>query len=175
MLEKVGMITTLPQQASSRDNQPVSGSLWAVGRDSGDMLWPVPATLLRHCLHVPQAAELPVLLFARQIQPARGGDRPRLSVLALDKRTGHAVCLDDKINAQPHMLFGCDMTGDPGAHTITLRRGGSEVSDIVLEFTGRPMAPSPPFQAAGRLPVTRDILSELEYWFEKTLQFSLPF
>ncbi len=176
LMEKVGMITNLPQQASSRDvSQPATGTLWAVGRTDGAILWPVPATVLRHCLNPDQPESLPVLLFARQIAPARGGERTRLGILCIDKRTGQALCVDDKIAAQQHMLFGCDMVGDPAAHTVTVGRGAAEGGDVVLEFTGQPTAPRPPFQAAGRQPASRDVLAELEYWFEKALLLPLPF
>ena len=176
LMEKVGMITNLPQQASSREvSQPATGTLWAVGRTDGSILWPVPATVLRHCLDPDQPESLPVLLFARQIAPARGGERTRLGILCIDKRTGQALCVDDKIAAQQHMLFGCDMVGDPAAHTVTVGRGAAEGGDVVLEFTGQPTAPRPPFQAAGRQPASRDVLAELEYWFEKALLLPLPF
>jgi outer membrane protein assembly factor BamB len=176
LMEKVGMITNLPQQASSRDvSQPATGTLWAVGRTDGAILWPVPATVLRHCLDPDQPESLPVLLFARQIAPARGGERTRLGILCIDKRTGQALCVDDKIAAQQHMLFGCDMVGDPAAHTVTVGRGAAEGGDVVLEFTGQPTAPRPPFQAASRQPASRDVLAELEYWFEKALLLPLPF
>jgi len=175
LMEKVGMITNLPQQASYRDvSQPATGTLWAVGREDGAVLWPVPATVLRHCLNPDQPESLPVLLFARQIAPARGGERTRLGILCIDKRTGQALCVDDKITAQQHMLFGCDMVGDPAAHSVTIGRG-AEGGDVVLEFTGQPTAPRPPFQAAGRQPASRDVLQELEYWFEKALLLPLPF
>ena len=176
LMEKVGMITNLPQQASSRNaSQPATGSLWAVGRASGEILWPVPATVLRHCLNPDQPESLPVLLFARQIAPARGGDRTRMGILCIDKRTGQALCVDDKIAAQQHMLFGCDMVGDPVAHTVTIGRGGADGGDVVLDFTGQPISPRPPFQAASRQPASRDVLTELEYWFEKALLLPLPF
>lgn len=175
-LEAVGMIASLPQMASGRESsQPATGSIWAVDRIAGDMLWPVPATVLRHCLHRNQPAELPVLLFVRQIQPTRGGERPRLSVLGLDKRTGHAIYADDKIVSQPHMLFGCDMAGDPEAHTITLSRTGGDTPDLKLDFTGEPMAPRPPHQSATQPPAPRDLATELEYWLQKVLTIPLPF
>jgi hypothetical protein len=175
-LENVGMIASLPQMSSGRESsQPATGSIWAVDRVTGDMLWPVPATILRHCLHRNQPSELPVLLFVRQIQPTRGGERPRLSVLGLDKRTGHAIYTDDKILTQPHMLFGCDMSGDPEAHTITLARTGGDTPDLKLEFTGEPMAPRPPHQSATQPPASRDLATELEYWLQRLLTFPLPF
>jgi len=175
--ERLGLIVPLPQMIPGEEHGggPLTGSIWAVSRDTGDMLWPVPATIVRHSLHRHQPGELPVLLFARQIQPGRDGDRTRLSVLALDKRTGHAVYIDDKIMSQPHIFAGCDMIGDPEKHTITLARTGSEAPELRLDFTGEPMAPRPPYQAAAKPPVTGDLLTELEYWIQKAITVPLPF
>ncbi|NDH93949.1 MAG: hypothetical protein EBZ13_05310, partial [Planctomycetia bacterium] len=65
--------------------------LYAVDRLAGDMLWPRPASIQRHILHVGQPAGLPVLVFARQLQMNRNArqvpDQPRHSLLCLDKRT----------------------------------------------------------------------------------------
>jgi hypothetical protein len=175
--ERLGLVVPLPQMVPGEEHGggPLTGSIWAVSRDSGEMLWPVPATIVRHSLHRHQPGDLPILLFARQIQPGRDGDRTRLSILALDKRTGHAVHVDDKIMSQPHIFAGCDMIGDPEKHTITLARTGSESPELRLDFTGEPMAPRPPYQAAAKPPVTGDLLTELEYWLQKALAIPLPF
>lgn len=175
LMDKVGMITPLPQQFAREMVQPVTGSLWAVDRADGSMVWPVPATILRHCLHPGQAEGMPVLLFARQIQRPGAADRQRMGILCIDKRTGQALCVDDKIGGQGQFIAGCDMVGDPDAHTITVGRGGVEGGDVVLEFTGAPTAPRPPFQAASRQPVSRDVLSELEHWLETVIQLPIPF
>lgn len=175
LMEKVGVITSLPQQFSREIVQPATGSLWAVDRTDGRSLWSVPATILRHCIQPGQAEGLPVLLFSRQIQRPGGGDRVRMGILAIDKRTGQALCVDDKIGGQPQFLAGCEMVGDPVAHTVTIGRGGVEGGDVVLEFSGAPSAPRPPFQAASRQPVSRDVLSELEGWLEKVIQLPIPF
>ena len=174
LMEKVGMITSLPQQFSREVVQPATGSLWALDRTSGEMLWPVPATILRHCVHPGQPERLPVLLFARQIQRGGTTDRLRLGILAIDKRTGQALVVDDKLGTQPQFLAGCEMVGDPAAHTVSVGRGGGEGGDVVLEFTGEPTAPRPPFQAASRQPLSRDVLSELEHWLEKVIQLPIP-
>jgi hypothetical protein len=73
------------------------------------------------------------------------------------------------------MLFGCDMLGDPEAHTITLARTGGDTPDLKLEFTGEPMAPRPPHQSATQPPASRDLATELEYWLQRLLTFPLPF
>lgn len=172
-LAALGSVSTLPQLAVP--GQPMTGSIWAVDRTSGDVLWNVPATILRHCLHVHQPNELPVLLFARQIVPPRAGDRPRLSVLCLDKRTGHAVFVDDKMPVRQDMLFGCEVSGDPATHTITIAPVGGGLADINLAFTGSPIAPQPPYQATEQTTVSGDFATEVEYWFNRVLTWPGPF
>ena len=69
-LEKIGTIGPLPQMRSTSmlgDGQPLTGSIWAIDRLDGDMLWPTPASILHHCLCASEAEAVPVLLFARQI------------------------------------------------------------------------------------------------------------
>jgi outer membrane protein assembly factor BamB len=139
--------------------QPLAYSVWAVDRHSGDSLWKVPATADRHCLLVGQPAGLPVLVFARQIQWHQDRGSTFLSVLCLDKRTGHAVLEDDRIPAQPHVLFGADVVGDPERHTITVREHGTP-QQVALEFTGGPAPPRPPHQS-GRPLKTESLLGGL--------------
>ncbi len=129
---------------------PLSGSVWALDRRDGESLWPGPALIERHCLHTAQPAGLPVLAFCRLVEP-RGRSRQALSLLLLDKRTGHAVFADDRIEVTTH-TGQCELAGDPEDRTITI--GGFDASrgSLVLTFTGRPMAPCPPFQARGRPP-----------------------
>ena len=151
--ERLGEVTSLQQLLIAGDaSPPLSGCVWAVERSAGDLLWPVPATIERHCLHTSQPGELPVLLFCRQVQPVHDREHQNLSVLCLDKRTGHAVLEEDRIPGQSHMLFGCDIEGDPTAHTVTVRELGAAARQITLEFTGGPMPPRPPFQATERPP-----------------------
>ena len=174
--EKLGRIDPLPQMVPGDDasGAAFSGSIWAVSRTDGGQLWPVPATVVRHCVHRHQPADLPVLVFARHLQPRRDTDRARLSVLALDKRTGHAVYVDDRIGVQPHVFSGCDVSGDPDGHAITLSRIGGDAAEIRLDFTGAPMAPRPPYQAATR-PAGGDFLFQIESWLQKAITIPLPF
>jgi hypothetical protein len=144
----------------------LTGSIWAVAHDTGDMLWPVPATVVRHVLYRHQPSELPLLLFARQLP--HNGRQSNMSVLCLDKRTGHAVYVDDEISAQPHPMFGCEMSGNPQKHSIVLACTGSDkVSGVELRFTGEPMAPRPPFQSAFKPPASGDLATEIQLWFKK--------
>ena len=150
-------------------NQPLDFCVWAVDRGSGAVLWDVPATVARHCLLAVQPAGLPVLVFARQIQRHHDRESTYLSVLCLDKRTGHAVLEDDRIPAQPHLLFGCDVVGDPARHRITIREHGGDPQRVTLEFTGGPLPPRPPHQGIGRPAKARGLFEDWGRWLEPWL------
>jgi outer membrane protein assembly factor BamB len=180
-LERIGVVGPLPGMPGREMPQLVTGSLWAVDGSSGDMLWPVPATILRHSLQSQSGSQLPVLLFARSIQAVREPDRQRLSVLCIDKRTGQAVYADDRFNGRSAtrpdmMVVGCSISGDPAAHTIALSQARRDAPDLQLEFTGAPTAPRPPYQAsATRSSAATDPLVEIEFWIKKALTIPLPF
>jgi hypothetical protein len=123
---------------------PLSAAIWAVDRVHGRPLWPVPALVERHCLHPAQPPGLPILTFCRLLQ-RRGGGQPSLSVLCLDKRTGHAVFDSDRLTPQTPLAFGCDIAGDPRRATITL----GDARPVELVFSGLPLAPRPPFRGRG--------------------------
>jgi hypothetical protein len=124
---------------------------------------------------VPQPSDLPVLVFARRITPPRPGERSRLSLLCLDKRTGHAAFVDDRMVLRQDTLFGCDVAGDPAAHTVTISPVGGGLPGVVLRFTGEPIAPQVPFQAAEQPAVSGDFAAELEYWFNRVITWPTPF
>jgi outer membrane protein assembly factor BamB len=145
---------------------PMSGAVWAIDRADGRLLWPVPATVRRHCLHLAQPTELPVLVFCRQSRARGDGGRPWLSLLCLDKRTGHAVFEEDRIPVKPHLFVGCEVAGDSVDHTITIRGANGTTRPITLQFTAAPMPPRPPFQAEGRPPSFRWALEGLEQSLE---------
>ena len=173
-LKNFGIAVALPQMMSPTGSEfhgLLTGSIWAVAHETGDMLWPVPATVVRHVLYRHQPSELPLLLFARQLP--HNGRQSNMSVLCLDKRTGHAVYVDDEISAQPHPMFGCEMSGNPQKHSIVLACTGSDkVSGVELRFTGEPMAPRPPFQSAFKPPASGDLATEIQLWFKKI--WSIP-
>jgi outer membrane protein assembly factor BamB len=181
---KMGGMSALPLMVPGGEmGGVVTGSVWAIARESGEMLWPVPATIVRHALARHQSAALPLLLFARTIIPSREGERHRLSLLCLDKRTGHAVHIDDKIAMLNQASIGCEVVGDPATHeiafgfgdTVRSRGSGGESAALRLVFTGEPTPPQPPYQASTRSPVTGDLATELEYWLRKALTMPLPF
>jgi len=129
---------------------PLSGAIWALDRDDGRPLWPIPATVEQHCLHIAQPAGLPVLAFCRLVE-AHGRGRQTLSVLLLDKRTGHAVFEDDRIELQAP-TGQCELAADPDANAVTIGGFDAGRGSLVLTFTGGPMPPRPPFQSSGGPP-----------------------
>lgn len=148
----------------------VTGAVWAVDRQDGEALWSVPATLLRHGFDAEQPADLPVLVFARRIKPAGSSRQPQLSLLCLDKRTGNEVFLDDRIETDQHLFYGCEIVASPGDHAVTLTHGGR---DITLTFTGETLSPRPPYQGLTRLPSPPSLSDKIEQWFEQALE-ALP-
>lgn len=135
----------------------MSGRLWALDRVDGQTLWPVPAIIDRHCLHTAQPPDLPVLTFCRLIRGRGERDQTWLSLLVLDKRTGHAVLEDDRIAIQAHSFLGCDISGSPDDHTITIAEHGGGPTQLVLRFTGDPTPPQPPYRGGGRHSAVRRI------------------
>jgi len=179
-LNRIGSIGALPGMPGSELPQLVTGSIWAVDRATGDSLWPVPVTILRHGPQRHHATELPVLVFARSVQPARETARPRLSVLCLDKRTGQAVYVNDNFNGggQPRpdtALLGLNLSGDPAAHTIALSQGRRDAPDVVLEYTGGPAAPAPPFQAGPAPAAGGASILDIDFWMQRIFRIPAPF
>ncbi|MBM4023303.1 MAG: hypothetical protein FJ284_13905, partial [Planctomycetes bacterium] len=136
---------------AGRTAAPLSGAVWAVGRDDGRPLWPGPAIIDQQCLHTAQPAGLPVLVFCRLLKTGDRG-QPALSVLCLDKRTGHAVFEDDRIRLDGQSTGDCTVSGDPEAHTVSIADVGTTGHALTLTFSGRPMGPRPPFRSRGRPP-----------------------
>ena len=134
---------------SSESTAPLSGAIWAVGRDDGRPLWQAPATVRQHCLLLSQPPDLPVLVLTRQTRP---GDGSEIVVLCLDKRTGHAVLDEHRLPVKQQLFVGCEVVGAPREHTISIRGAGAMTPTVTLAFTGEPLPPQPPFQAEGRPP-----------------------
>ena len=109
----------------------------------------MPATVRGVGLHLAQPVGLPLLVLARQ---SRGENGPRLTLLGLDKRTGHAVLDERRLSVSGHMFVGCEVVGDPDSGTITIRGTHETTRPITLDYTGRPVAPRPPHQADAQPP-----------------------
>jgi len=161
--EEAGDISPLQHlMLSSPAAAPLSGRLWAISRTDGQPLWPAPAVIERHCLHTSQPPGLPVLTFCRILQGRGERETTFLSVLMLDKRTGHAVVEDDRVPIQAVAFVGCDVAGDPENHTITIAEPMGGTVQALLTFTGEPIAPQPPFRGRGRAVAGPRVLGNLE-------------
>jgi len=144
-----GLRMPLHQSFFDRDmGPPVSGGIWALDRDDGESLWTAPAMIDGYRLPAAQPVGLPVLLLCRHVPPPQQADgRPRLGLLLLDKRTGHAVLEERGLRARADDGLCCDLSGDPGAGIVTVRQLGADGWRITLEYTGDPAPPRPPYRA----------------------------
>jgi hypothetical protein len=144
-------VSPLQQLAlASPASAPMSGRLWAVDRTSGEPLWQAPAIIERHCLHTAQPPDLPVLAFCRLLHGPGERDQTRLSLLMLDKRTGHAVFDDDRISMPSHAFLGCEIVGSPEKHAVTIAEPAGGAARLTLTFTGESIPPQPPYRGASR-------------------------
>lgn len=157
--------------AAGETNAASAGAVWAVGRADGRLLWPVPATVTRHSLHVAQPAALPVLVFSRQTVQA---GRRQVSLVCLDKRTGHAIVDDHRLAVSHNLHMALEMVGRPEDHSITIRGVHDTTRPLTLLFTGEPVAPRPPFQAATRPPSARHGIDGLERALERGPAAEVP-
>ena len=178
----IGMINRFNVRSGSPTTVE-TGSLWAIDRLTGDQLWSGPASVQRHVLHVPQPAGVPVIVFARQLhmnrprQPGGRSDRPRHSLLCLDKRTGEMLHLDDKILLEPResaLIASLDIKGDPLTSSVHLQMRprhqiGGTFPEVVLRFTDEPAVAAAPFRAEDHPLVYTDIASEFQFWLEKAI------
>jgi outer membrane protein assembly factor BamB len=153
---------------------PLSGTVWAVDRRDGRLLWPTPATVERQCLQTNVPDAVPLLVFCRRMRPGAGHDQPHVSLLCLDKRTGRAVLADERVAAQPQLSFRCDVVGDPAAGSVTIGAGGGLVRPIVLRFTAAPIPPGPPFRARSRPPEPGRGLDSFADTLEESRAISVP-
>jgi hypothetical protein len=112
--------------------------VYAFDRQTGKSQWDRPAIIDMHGYVASQGAELPVLVFLRNIQQ---GNQIKVSMLCLDKRTGRAVFENNKIDGQAHSF---EAVADPLDRTVSLQIPGQE---FLLKYTDKPARPEPPYQA----------------------------
>jgi outer membrane protein assembly factor BamB len=126
----------------------VKGRIYAVARDSGNLLWPVPAVVEHFGLPLDQPAQLPLLTLMRNISPENnGGSRSwKTEVLCLDKRDGRSIFRKDDISGQTQVFH---LQGDIEQKTVALMLPGQSYT---LKFTTEPRPPSPPAQTGAAMP-----------------------
>jgi hypothetical protein len=144
---------------------PLSGAVWAVDAAHGRPLWPVPALIERHCLHPAQPAGLPILTFCRLLQRREGGN-PVLSVLCLDKRTGHAVFASDRFAPESPQAFGCQLVGDSRAATIAIGIPAETWSEKYIENVAKAMLCAFPMNPPPMTAKLRDFITVFLSWVD---------
>ena len=120
------------QPIPAAPNNIVSGRVYAFDRATGKKSWPAPVVVSQQGLLPNQPADLPVLVFARQLQRVNpvNAREPKMSVLCIDKRNGRVLYQNDQLPGSTVASF--EMMGDPVAHTVTVSLP-SQV--ITLTFT----------------------------------------
>lgn len=166
-MEQLGLVMGMPHAWGIEDATPVvTGSVWSLDRTTGESLWSMPASVLRHGLVLSQPAGLPVLVFARQVHSRRGDDRPKLGLLCLDKRTGHEIFAEDRLPLEPNTLSTCEVSGDPAGHRILFEVGTERIS---LTFDGSSISPRPPHQATRRPAEGKDVWRAIEQFMQQLI------
>lgn len=166
-VDRLGAIMGMPHAWGIEDATPVvTGSVWSLDRASGESLWSMPVSVLRHGLLLGQPARLPVLVFARQVHSTRGDDRPKLGLLCLDKRTGHELYANDRLPLDANTLSTCEVSGDPAGHRILFDIGPDRIS---LTFDGSSISPRPPYQATRRPAGGKDVWRSIEQLMQQLI------
>ena len=127
----------------------MSGLVYAFDRQ-GKPMWPAPVKVRRQHLLTDQPAGLPVFTFACQVHrpkgtPPRQEWLPYISILCIDKRTGHvAFCRN-----VPGIAYAFHLSGDPEKQCVEIglqlnppqmpqARGRAAVRTYRLTFTDKP-------------------------------------
>jgi outer membrane protein assembly factor BamB len=132
---------TINQLPVAANSPLINGHLYAFERSTGKKMWPAPAVIAQHGLLLSQPSQVPVLVFARQVNrpgPPNARD-PKTSVLCIDKRTGRVVYENEQV--QGSTIGNFELSGDPNARTVSL----SVASKLItLTFTDDPVDPIEP-------------------------------
>ncbi len=129
-----------------RHHMLLTGRVYAFDRATGKLQWPIPATITRQGLVLPQPADLPALVFVNRItKTSLVGNRKQgtTSVLCLDKRTGRKIFHRKDF---PFETPSYRLAGDRSAQTLTLTLPQTAVT---LRFSNQSLAPEPPAQEDG--------------------------
>ncbi len=116
----------------------VTGRMYSLDRQTGELLWSVPAALHQQGLMRYQPAELPVVVFARR-EHRKG--KSSIVMRFMDKRTGRWLAPPKELRNPSN----CELEGDPEKQTITAYFHSSGMN-FRLKFTDEPLPPGPPEQ-----------------------------
>jgi hypothetical protein len=136
------------QVESAHDNGGpiINGRVFALDRQSGELLWPSPARIEDFALVLEQPRDLPVAVFARRATD-REGRRQKTSFLFLDKRTG---ALATPVRDFTRRINNFEIVGDDEKKTVALHLR-TAANTLLLTFTSDPAPPEPPYQPVARV------------------------
>jgi hypothetical protein len=134
-----------------------TGRLYAFDRATYRPSWQSPAYISQFGLPLEQPAELPLLVFLRQLTPTGTADlamsrEPRTSVLVLDRRDGRIVVERDniRISTSNYWEFAADAVEPIARLNIMTGRGAGASKTYNFRFTDEPQPPAPPVQTGAK-------------------------
>ncbi len=121
----------------------INGHVYAIDRESGKPLWPVPAEIREYNLPLDQAVEAPTLVFFRHTQTQASANSPRTSfqaaVLCIDKRDGRELLANDGLA----MIRSYGVEASPENQSVSIKTNSK---NFLLKFTDQPVEPATPVQ-----------------------------
>ncbi len=123
-----------------QDYPLVTGQVYALSMQTGQPIWPAPASVIQRGIALTQPVESPFLVFVDRStkQDARGGNN-RLRLLCLDKRTGRIEYQHDALPDTPGSQFR--IRAQRGTFpTLQIETGSTEVR-LTLTHESRPAEP----------------------------------
>jgi hypothetical protein len=128
---------------------PVNGRIFALDRETGRSLWPVPAVVRGYGMLPNQPEEVPTLWLLRPKLTTSNQFGPsteaRIDVLCLDRRTGAALYPPLGKGEVASHANSYDILVDLRKHEVTLALPQIQIQ---VRFTSEPTPPAPPFQQA---------------------------
>ena len=128
----------------------ITGRVYAFHRQTGQAIWPGPATITRYSLPLRQPSQVPLLVFLRQVSTvnSRNSNAPsqRTELICLDRRTGRRVfqqTRDDGLGGTS--VF--NVQARPDKHLVELQLSSRSFQ---FRFTAQHMPPEPPAQIVAR-------------------------
>ncbi len=121
----------------------INGHIYAIDRQSGQPLWPMPAEIREYNLPLDQAAEAPTLVFFRHTQTQASADSPRTTfqaaVLCIDKRDGRGLLANDGLA----MIRSYGVEANPDNQTVSIKTNSK---NFLLKFTDQKVDAATPVQ-----------------------------
>lgn len=128
------------------------GTVHALDRERGDLLWPAPARIEQNGLVSEVAAESPVLVFAKIMKSTNrlrvtSSSAPQATIVIVDKATGRT--LFEKYDFGMQLINYCRVEVLPQAREVLVHIPAAAFGGVKLTYTDAPRPPEPPAQSGG--------------------------